>query len=168
MTVETCPPNTPIVRGVVAFDPADFKELYPAFATVADASLELNFMAAEMLVRNSCCSRVADANKRERLLNLLVAHITQLLNGINGQPPAGIVGVVTSATEGSVSVDTTIGPIPFTAVYFAQTQFGLLFWQLTAPFRTFVYVPAPITCADVANGAGLGMFPYGPGDECGC
>lgn len=168
MAVEPCPPNTPIVTGVVTFDPTDFKELYPAFATVADEALEINFMAAEMLVNNTCCSRVKDANKRERLLNLLVAHITQLLNGINGQPPAGIVGVVTSATEGSVSVDTTIGPIPFTAVYFAQTQFGLLFWQLTAQFRTFLYVPAPVTCADVAAGTGLGSFPYGPGDGCGC
>lgn len=164
MSVVPCPPSSAITRGVVTFDPAAFKEAYPAFATVADEALEINFMAAEMLVNNTCCSRVQDANKRERLLNLLVAHITQLLNGINGQPPAGIVGVVTSATEGSVSVDTTLGPMPFTAVYFAQTQFGLLFWQLTAPFRQFVYVPAPITCADVANG-----LPYAsPGDGCGC
>lgn len=164
MSVVPCPPSSAITRGVVTFDPAAFKVLYPAFATVADEALELNFMAAEMFVNNTCCSRVQDANKRERLLNLLVAHITQLLNGINGQPPAGIVGVVTSATEGSVSVDTTLGPMPFTAVYFAQTQFGLLFWQLTAPFRQFVYVPAPITCADVANG-----LPYAsPGDGCGC
>lgn len=163
MSVEPCPPNTPIVRGVVVFDPTEFKTLYPAFATVADGALEINFAAAEMLVRNSCCSRVADANKRERLLNLLVAHITQLLNGINGQPPAGIVGVVTSATEGSVSIETTLGPIPFTAVYFAQTQFGLLFWQLTAPFRTFVYVAADPNCADVANG-----YPYGLPTGGGC
>jgi hypothetical protein len=167
MTVEACPPNTPVTRGVVVFDATAFKVLFPMFATVADVLLEMNFAAAEMLVKNTCCSRVVDAVKRERLLNLLVAHITQLLNGINGQPPAGIVGVVTSATEGSVSVDTTVGPIPFTAVYFAQTQFGLLFWQLTAPFRAFVYVPAPVTCADVA-GSGLGQFPYAPGDGCGC
>lgn len=164
MTIDPCPANTPIERGIVVFDATEFKELYPAFATVSDEALELNFMAAEMLVKNTCCSRVVDARKRERLLNLLVAHITQLLNGINGQPPAGIVGVVTSATEGSVSVDTTIGVIPFTAVYFAQTQFGLLFWQLTAPFRTFVYVPAPTTCADL----GVGMPYVGPGDGCGC
>jgi hypothetical protein len=168
VAIEPCPPSNPITRGVVVFEPEVFKELYPRFVTVADEALEINFMAAEMLVKNSCCSRVVDAVKRERMLNLLVAHITQLLNGIDGQPPAGIVGVVTGATEGSVSVDTTIGPIPFTAVYFAQTQFGLLFWQLTAPFRQFVYVPAPVTCADIAGGAGLGPFPYGPGDGCGC
>jgi hypothetical protein len=166
MSVVPCPPGgSPIVRGVVEFDPAEFKELYPAFATVADEALELNFMAAEMFVNNTCCSRVQDANKRERLLNLLVAHITQLLPGINGQPPAGIVGVITDASEGSVSVSTSVGNIPFTAVYFAQTQFGLMFWQLTAPFRQFVYVPAPTTCAD----AGVGMVPfYSPGDGCGC
>jgi Protein of unknown function (DUF4054) len=159
-----CPPNTPVTKGVVTFDPAEFKTLYPAFVTVADDALELNFLAAEMFVNNTCCSRVVNAVLRERLLNLLVAHITQLLNGINGLPPAGIVGVVTDATEGSVSVGTTLGNIPFTAVYFAQTQYGLMFWQLTAPFRTFVYIPAPITCADVPGLYGAAALP--PGDGC--
>lgn len=168
MAIEPCPPSTPITRGVVVFEPAAFKTLFPRFVTVADVILTLNFAAAEMLVKNSCCSRVVDAVKRERLLNLLVAHITQLLNGIDGQPPSGIVGVVNDATEGSVSVSTELGDIPFTAVYFAQTPWGLLFWQLTAPFRQFVYVPADPTCADVAAGTGLGSFPYGPGDGCGC
>jgi hypothetical protein len=163
MAIDPCPPSTPVTKGVVTFDPAEFKTLYPAFATVADAALELNFLAAEMFVNNTCCSRVVNAVLRERLLNLLVAHITQLLNGINGQPPSGLVGVVDQATEGSVSVGTTLGNIPFTAVYFAQTQYGLMFWQLTAPFRTFVYIPAPLTCADVPGLAGAVAY---PGDGC--
>lgn len=166
MAVEPCPPSTPITRGVVTFDATEFKTLFPSFATVADGVLDMNFAAAEMLVRNSCCSRVQDATKRERLLNLLVAHITKLLNGENGQPPQGIVGVINDATEGSVSVSTELGNIPFTAVYFAQTQYGLLFWQLTAPFRQFVYVPAPATCADIPFGSPYILSPDGGG--CGC
>lgn len=168
MSVVACPPRAPVVHGVVVFDPAVFIGIFPEFATVDPAALSFNFQLATLVLNNSCCSRVQDAAKRETLLNLLTAHITALRNGVNGQPPAGIVGRVSSATEGSVSVDAELGNVPFTAAYFAQTQYGLLFWQATAPWRQFVYVAPPPVCADLEPGAGLGLYPYGIGDGCGC
>lgn len=168
MTVVACPPRSPSVTGVVVFVPATFKTLFPAFALVADGLLSMYFTLATLVLDNSCCSRVQDANVREQLLNLLVAHIASIFGGPNGTP-SGLVGVVNSATEGSVSVTAELASnIPFTAAYFAQTQYGLLFWQATAPWRQFVYVaPAPV-CADLEPGAGLGLYPYGIGDGCGC
>lgn len=156
MTVAACPPSTPCTPGVVVFVPADFKTAYTAFATVADAALDLSFQLATLQLNNGCGSRVKDANRRELFLNLLVAHITALKDGSNGQPPPGIVGRVDKATEGSVSVSAVMDTNGvYGKDYYAQTQWGLLYWQATASFRQMVYIPAPPTCADFNGGLGF-------------
>lgn len=158
MTVAACPPNTPIVRGVVEFDVDDWREVYPAFASVGDGLLERNFVFAEVLLKNTCCSRVTNANKREVLLYLLVAHITSLFDTNPSPTP---VGVMTDATEGSVSASFNFGTITPNAAWYLQTQYGAMFWTMTAAYRSFLYVPAPLTCADYGYGpAGL---PYAGG-----
>ncbi len=161
MTIATCPPSTPTPHGVVVFVPGDFKVSFPEFATVADGALTLNFDLATLQLNNSCRSAVINAATREKLLNLLVAHITQLRNGINGQPAAGIVGRVSDATEGSVSVGTDMGTTVYGQAYYMQTQWGALFWQSTARFRRMQYVPAPVVCADLNPGNGLPCGPFG-------
>lgn len=164
MSVTPCPANTPVTTGVVVFDPSAFKAAFTSFASVADAALQLSFQMATMLLNNSCGSRVKDANKREFLLNLLVAHITALKDGENGQPPAGVVGRVDRAQEGSVSVGADMGTMDRGQAYYAQTQWGAMYWQATASYRTMIYVPAPPVCADFPN-PGF-PFPYDGG--CGC
>lgn len=145
MTIAACPPNTPPAHGVVVFVPATFRVDFPMFTTVTDAALRMNFAIAELALNNTCRSIVMDANKRETLLNLLVAHITALLNGVSGAPPAGIVGRIASATQGTVSVaaEYVAGAA---AAWFIQTQWGAVFWQLTLQYRTFRYIPAPNVC----------------------
>jgi hypothetical protein len=151
MSIAPCPPSTPPQHGVVVFDSAAFKTAFPRFSTVADGALAVNFNLATLQLNNSCGSRVCDAAMRETLLNLLVAHITQLLNGIDGLPPAGIVGRISSAQEGSVKVDADMGTMVYGQAYYMQTQFGALYWQSTAAFRQALYVPAPPVCADFAG-----------------
>lgn len=154
MAVVACPPNTPPVHGVVTFDPAVFRALYaPSFNTVLDGALNLNFTLAQLALNNTCRSIVMDANQRETLLNLLVAHITALLNGVNGAPPAGIVGRIDTATEGSVSVSAEFIATA-AAQWFIQTQWGAMFWQLTLQYRTFRYIPAPPSCCGPGIGGG--------------
>lgn len=160
MTVATCPPNTPIVRGVVEFDAEEFKLLYPAFALVADGLLERDFVFAEVLLKNTCCSRVVDANKRQTLLYLLVAHIAALFD-LNPTPSP--VGMLTDATEGSVSAGFSFGNITPNQAWYLQSQYGAMFWAMTAPFRTFLYVPAPLVCADYGIGAYAPGYPIGGG-----
>ena len=175
MPVVPCPPSTPCTPGVVVFDPTAFKSAYPAFATLADAALQLSFDLATLQLNNSCGSRVTDANRRELLLNLLTAHITALKDGSNGQPAPGIVGRIDKATEGSVSVSAVMdtGNV-YGKDYYVQTQWGALYWQATAPYRQMVYVPAPPTCADFNGGLGFsGAFwpdlpPGQQGGGCGC
>lgn len=165
MTIAACPPSTPVTRGVVEFVPGTFKAAFPEFASIADAALTMNFDFATLQLTNSCGSRVCDAVLREKLLNLLTAHITQLRNGANGQPAGGLVGMVDKATEGSVSVSATMGTIVYGQAYYLQTQWGAMYWQATARYRTFQYVPAPVVCADLAN---PGFFGGWPGNEPGC
>lgn len=157
MPVVPCPsPVPPITRGVVTFDPAAFIVLYPAFATVAPDVLTGYFSIAELFLNNSCCSVVKDANVRERLLNLLVAHIAALLSGENGNPPAGLVGRVDKAAEGTVSVSASyVTEMSMSEAYFSQTQYGAMFWTATAGYRAFHYVPAPV---DMCIGRGPGFF----------
>lgn len=147
---------------MVVFVPADFIAAFPAFATVPTPALSMSFALATTQLSNGCGSRVRDANLRETLLNLLTAHVTALKDGQNGQPPPGIVGRVDKATEGSVSVSAAMDTSGvYGKDYYAQTQWGLLYWQATARFRAGVYIAAPLTCADM-NG-GLGFGPNGGG-----
>jgi hypothetical protein len=163
MAVTPCPPSPAApVRGIVTFSPTAFKVLYPQFVTVADPALTMNFALSELFLNNSCCSVVTDANKRETLLNLLVAHITQLFNGINGAIPGGLVGRIDSATEGSDSITASFPENP-NGAWFMQTPFGAMFWAATAYLRTFRYIPPPAVCADFPTSG----FPIvGPGGGC--
>lgn len=127
---------------VVTFDPVAFRtEFAPAFDTLSDAQLTNAFNLATLYLNNTPCSQVQDPTQLSMLLNLLTAHMAQLLYGINGQPPTGLVGRVSDATEGSVSVGTDIGNLPFNAQWFAQTQYGFTFWQLTSIYRRARYFP---------------------------
>lgn len=173
MTVQACPPNTPCVPGVVVFVPADFKAAFPSFVTVVDAALSMSFQLAALQLDNSCGSRIKDAAKRELFLNLLTAHITVLKDGENGQAPPGMVGRIDKATEGSVSASADMGTVVYGQAYYLQTQWGAMYWQATARFRTMVYIPAPPVCADFNGGIGFpGAFwpngPFGGDGGCGC
>lgn len=140
MSIAPCSPVS-VTPGVVVFDYDVFIVRYPSFATVAEAVLQQNFNQAELMLNNSCCSVVRDAPTRQILLNLATAHITALLNGVNGQPPQGIVGRVSQGTEGSVSVQAEFEAKSESAAYWAQSPWGLQFWISTLKYRTARYVP---------------------------
>jgi hypothetical protein len=122
MAVVPCTPVAP-VRGIVTFDPAAFVILYPEFATVGAAQLNFNFARAQLLLNNSCGSRVQAADVRDTLLQMLVAHITALSNGVNGQPPQGIVGRIATAAEGTVNVSAEYSSeVSQSEAYYIQTK----------------------------------------------
>jgi hypothetical protein len=131
-----------VTPGIVTFNPAVFIEGYPAFRHVTAAALQNNFNSACLLLNNSYSSIVCDAPTRAQILNLITAHITALLNGVNGEPPSGIVGRINSATQGSVSVQAEFKTDSEAASFFAQTQWGLLAWRQLAIYRTVRYVTA--------------------------
>lgn len=126
---------------VVVFDPAAFQGRYPEFSTLSEPLLQAYFDESTIYLDNTDASRVQDVNARRTLLWMLTAHIAALNGGVNGQAASPLVGRVNSATEGSVSVQTDMGAVPFSAAWFMQTKYGAAFWQASAPFRSMLYVP---------------------------
>lgn len=145
MSVTACT-NTPPVHGVVTFDPAAFVVDYPEFTGISAGVLGRNFTRATLQLNNSCGSLVQDANQRELFLELLVAHVTFLNQGTNDgagnvNPPPGVVGRISAATEGSVSVTAEYdAPGSDSQAYYIQTKYGAEFWNATARFRTMRYI----------------------------
>lgn len=157
MSIAPCS-NTPPVLGVVVFDPAAFILRYPEFAATPPALLQMYFAEATLYLNNGCCSRVQDAAVREVLLNMLVAHIAWLNGQGEGNPGANpsMVGRISSATEGSVSVQSQYASNTSQSMaFFTQTKYGAAYWQATARWRTMVYIPPVNPCC------GPGFGPYG-------
>ncbi len=146
-----------VTPGSVVFSAAEFQAAYPQFQTLSSTILTGNFNLACQLLDNTAASVVQDAPTRQYYLYLLTAHITALLNGVNGQAPSGIVGRVSSATQGSVSVQAEWAASMGNAeAFFVQTQFGAIFWQATATYRTARYVE-PVT--EISEFSGFDAWP---------
>jgi hypothetical protein len=128
----------------VVFDYSAWVAAFPQFATNPGQTNVVNVVLpiAEIYCRNDGGGPVSTAATQTTLLNLMVAHVCQLLYGPNGNNPGGIVGRVTNAAEGSVNVATEF-PASQAAAWYLQTQFGATFWGATAPYRTMRYRPGP-------------------------
>lgn len=129
--------------GVVDFDFAGWVTRFPAFGSVSQPLAAQYFADAGLFLNNSPGSPVADLTARGRILNLIAAHIATLAArdaamGAGG----GLVGRISSASEGSVSVSATIDAQQGTAAWWwLQTTYGALAWQAMAPYRTMRYRP---------------------------
>lgn len=126
---------------VVVFDPAAFAAAFPQFATVPAPALTFNFGRAATVLDNTDRSVVCDVTERTTLLWLLTAHITALNNGVNGEAPSGLVGRVSQATQGSISVSADYGQTSQSAAWYLQTPWGAEYWNATAKYRTAAYLP---------------------------
>ena len=112
----------------VVFDPTEFKTVYPQFKDLSADVLGNNFILASSALDNTGKSPVKNLDERKALLYLLTAHITELYNVQGG----GSVGNTASGSQGSISVSFSG---PKTQSWYSQTQWGYLFWQLTAKYR---------------------------------
>ncbi|AMM14239.1 hypothetical protein AX768_09170 [Burkholderia sp. PAMC 28687] len=132
------------VPGIVVFDPAAFIALYPAFTAVPTGTLGMYFTMAESFLDNTPCSIVQDLDKRTTLLYLITAHIAFLFGraGSGDGSSAAIVGQMTSAGEGSVSIGFAASASR-SAAFWMQSMYGAMYWQMILPFRSFHYFPAP-------------------------
>lgn len=130
---------------VVVFDPVEFRALYPAIIA-SDVQLADYFAMAETFLDNTECSVVKDLGSRKRLLYLLVAHIATITGMAESGNP--VVGRISSATEGSVSVSLDYGTMGNNERWYLQTPWGAMYWQLTKRYRSAVYrmgiAPMPV------------------------
>lgn len=145
--------------GVVTFDPASWKLRYPEFTSVPDALAQLYFNEATIYVDNTALSPVYDLAIRTTLLNMVTAHIAKL-NALdtNNQPTNPLVGRISDAAEGTVSVKTEFTEAKSgTQAWFFQTQYGAAYWAAAAPYRQFHYVPARGPQPSVFNLVPIGL-----------
>lgn len=161
MAVGPCS-DTPVTPGVVIFDSGEFLAAYPEFTGTSTGLLQANFNLASINIANCCGSPVVDPVVRQALLYLLTAHITFLFTPslANNQQPPGIVGRISSATQGSVSLAAEF-PTTIESAWFNQTKYGAQFWAMTAVVRTMHHIPSPFNdcgCVlgpfDIADGPG--------------
>ena len=132
---------------IVTFDLAAWQLAFPQFASLTQEQVVvLALPIAEMYCRNDGGGPVSTAQTQTTLLNLMVAHICQLLYGPNpgtaGGGASGIVGRISGATQGTISVQSEFPTTP-TNAFFLQTEFGAMFWAATASYRTARYIPGP-------------------------
>lgn len=138
---------------IVSFNYDAWIARYPEFSAVTSASAEQYFAEATIYHANNGAGPVATATLQSALLNMLTAHIAWLSSprDENGRPDSSgsqlaspLVGRISNASEGSVSVQTEFGDsTPGTVAWFNQTQYGASYWQATRQFRTMRYRPGP-------------------------
>lgn len=117
------------MANVVVFDATEFLALYPQFNNVfTPEQLTQFFNVACMLCDNTNNSKVTDLTERKTLLYMLVCHIATLM-----QRGTGMVGIISSATEGKVSVG--LQNVINNPNWYNQTQCGSMYWLATAKYR---------------------------------
>ena len=143
-----------MTSGIVAFEFQSWAFMFPELATSVSPGQAAGYFArAELVVDNSGRSRIQDIQTRTTILHLATAHIAAMNAAINGQAPSNLVGRISSATEGSVSVSTELNA-PGSAAWWAMTRYGYEAWNAMAPYRTFRYAPHPERVVQP-------LFPYG-------
>ena len=126
---------------VIQFNYADWAAAFPEFGNIAEATIIGPVLAiATQYCRIDGGSPIAAESTLTQALNLMVAHVAQIMYGSTIQPLSPLVGHITDATEGSVSVSVEFPTTPENA-WFMQTRYGSMYWQLVLPFRLGRYVP---------------------------
>ncbi|CNF26247.1 Uncharacterised protein [Yersinia nurmii] len=127
---------------IVALDIPKFRAMFPEFSNIADDLLPFLFDQATDYLNNTEYSLVIDVTKRERLLYLLMAHLAYMRFGDDkGNGGSGMVGRLSSASEGSVSVSSEAGVVEFRYMWYTQSPYGMDYWQATKVYRMANYYP---------------------------
>ena len=129
---------------VVAFNYTNWAATFPEFSTTVteDQATNILYPIATTFVRNDGGGPVSTAQIQTNLLNFVIAHRAFLFFGTNTQPSAQVVGRISSATEGSVSVQTDYGNnVGQQMAFWVQSKYGAAFWAMSAQYRTARYIP---------------------------
>lgn len=153
---------------IITFSFPAFTQMFPEFAPPRLSAVQATtyFNLATQFVRNDGNGPVPDTQTQTNLLYLATAHIAQLLGPSQpggttpGRDPS-VVGAITNANEGSVSVAVKNDQPPGSAQWWNSTQYGAMCWLAMAPFRIARYLPGPVRPEDPFPPFGLGG--WGPG-----
>lgn len=135
--------------GPITFSYSTWIGRYSEFAYVADDVAQLYFTEACIYVDNTGLGPINDPNMLTLILNMTTAHIAALNSPKNGEqfdssgatPSSPLIGRITNASEGSVSVSTDYGDQPTSAAWWNQTKYGAAAYQALLPTRQARYIP---------------------------
>jgi hypothetical protein len=151
----------------VTFNFQTWTAMFPEFAPLTSAQGNGYFLRASMYFANDQGNPAFPDGNLQQLLYLLTSHIAWLNcpKDANGNPSATgtiasqLVGRISSATEGSVSVQTEWNGSPSALeAWMIQTKYGAEFWAMTAQYRTARYLPNPTIMLNKGR-RGLGLLP---------
>lgn len=157
----------------VTFDQATWLAIFPEFTPLTEAQGQSYFNRATAICLNSINNPIWSFDGTGAILQealyLLTSHIAWLncpkdANGnpaATGQAASPLVGRISDASEGSVSVAVDMGDANAASpnqAWYEQTKYGSEYFMLTAPARTARYLARPTI---VVNGAYPGL--WGPG-----
>lgn len=128
--------------GVVVFSYATWSQRYPELAnSVGPGPAAMYFNEATFFVSNaSACNPIPDVGKRAVILNMVTAHIAKLNASLDGEEPSPLVGRISSASTGSVSVSSEyFASTSALMAWFNSTKYGAAAWAATGYLRTFRY-----------------------------
>ena len=127
--------------GVVDFDYDVWIARYPEFATSVSSVLAGSyFTEATLYCDNTGWSVIWNADQRALLLGMLTAHIAFLNNPTTS---TSAVGRINNATQGTVKVSSELKYPAGSAQWYAQSKYGIAYWEATAQFRVAQYIPSP-------------------------
>lgn len=145
---------------VVQFNFNQWVTRYPEFSSLNPDLAQQYFNEAGLYMANDGSGPVNNLTTATLLMNMLTAHIAWLNRPTDPANPANasspIVGRISSATEGSVTVQTENQYPEGTPQWFQQTKYGSAWWSATTKYRRFLYAAHP---QRVAVGPYVG--PYG-------
>src|ERR1700759_761822 len=109
----------------VEFDYGSWTARYPEFTNVPEALASLYFAEAGLYHDNTGAGPVTDAGQQTIFMNMLTAHIAEIfrLTG-NNHAVSQMVGRISSASQGAVSVQSDFDVPAGTPQWYAQTKYG--------------------------------------------
>ncbi len=143
---DACCCNITGAGGGVVFNYITWAARYPELATSVNSSVaQMYFNEATLYCDNSPTTVISNnTGQLAMLLNMLTAHIAQLNAPLNGQASSSLVGRISNATEGSVTVGIENNYAAGSAQWFQQTKYGAAFWAATVKYRSMRYVPGRV------------------------
>jgi hypothetical protein len=150
----------------VTFDFDTWVAMFPEFAALTPGQGQAYFYRASGLCANSCSNPMFGDGVLPYRLYLLTSHFAWLScprddsgnPAATGQPASALVGRISSATEGSVTVQTELEMGSDTSAWEAeltQTKYGLEYLAKLAPYRTAVYLANPTVVLNGLLGVSL-------------
>jgi hypothetical protein len=134
----------------ITFDYNTWVLRYPEFSGVSQALAQLYFNEACLYVDNTGYGPITDPNMLTLILNMVTAHIAALNSPKSGDTynsngteyGTSLVGRITDAQEGTVSVSAQMAEETEQAAWWNQTKYGAAAYKALLPFRTAIYLPS--------------------------